>query len=276
MFNENLALFNKLARLCGNRYLAVKYLASQSRDLGDQYKGVLLESQLLTWALTGIPTYDLKELERRKHYDSDIAQLEDYLCYVDDEEVCDQVRKYYKISLRSKHVILDDSNTLDDYRQMRVNIILRMLWYGLPETEGGAMAKIKLEDYKYVKDAEPASVETIQDVDIETEVLETDQPYEFVDASVEPAEVNEKEVAEEIVESEPEPEQPNITEAIIDNPSPYIKKVTNCRIYSSPSTKLPARSFNGNVEVIGHVDEFTIVNYVRPGFGKLKGYTLDI
>jgi len=132
---NNLKLFNELADKCGNRYLAARYLASVARNFGlnPQSKGIILESKLLTWALTGQEPYTKEELDRRRRnqIDSDVAELEDYLCYVDDEEVANQVRKYYKKSLNSRHVVLDDSSTLDKYRQMRVNIILRMAWYGI-------------------------------------------------------------------------------------------------------------------------------------------------
>lgn len=130
MYNRNLTLFNELADRCGNRYLAARYIASVARRLGKKSKGVVIESKLITWALTGEQPYDDEELERRRQFDSDVAELEDYLCYVDDSEVAAQVRKYYKISLHNRHVTLDNSNELDTYRQMRVNIILRMIWYG--------------------------------------------------------------------------------------------------------------------------------------------------
>ena len=267
MYNENLALFNKLANICGNRYLAVKYLSSQSRSLGAQSEGTVLESKLLTWALTGTPPYSIEEMRRRKEYDSDVAELEDYLCYVDDEEVANQVRKYYRISLRNRHVVLDDSSTLDTYRQMRVNVILRMIWYGLPECEGGCMAKIKLEDLKYVGPV----------VDKDTEVLETVQAFEFEDAAPEEAveEAPVEEVAEESVEEAPKAEEPNITEPVVNEVEHKIMKVTNLKIYASPSLKIPARSFTGNVETIGKVENFTIVRYVRPGFGSVVGYSID-
>ena len=136
MYN-NLKLFNELADKCGNRYLAARYLASVARNFGSdsQYKGLVLESKLLTWALTGEPPYTEKEIEKRRKFqvDSDIADLEDYLCYIDDEEVAQRVRMYYKKSLNSRHVVLDNSGTLDTYREMRVNIIVRMAWYGFQQ-----------------------------------------------------------------------------------------------------------------------------------------------
>ncbi len=277
MFNENLALFNELARACGNRYLAVKFLAQKSRILGKQTEGIVLESKLISWALTGIQPYDDKELEKRKYFDSDIAQLEDYLCYVDDEEICEQVRKYYKLSVRNKHVTLDASNTLDEYRQMRVNVILRMIWYELPEHyEGGYMAKIKLEELKYVAKEKEVAVE-----DNDTEVMETEREYEFEDAAPEdPVEESTEEVEPEVaVEPEEEAKETSLEEAAKPAATEEIEhktiKVAGKHIYSKPSKNIPARVFTGNVEIIGHIDCFTIVKYVRPGFGSITGYIPD-
>ena len=129
---SNLKQFNKLAERCGNRYLAIRYLATIARRHGIQSHGTILESKLLTWALTGEQPYSDDMIETRRHIklDSDLADLEDYLCYIDDAEVADRVRICYRESVHNRHLTLDSSNALDYYRQMRVNVILRMMWYG--------------------------------------------------------------------------------------------------------------------------------------------------
>ena len=253
MFTENQPLFNKLADICGNRYLAVRYLASKSRKLGDKYSEAVMESKLLTWALTGVPPYSEDELDRRVKLDSDVAELEDYLCYVDDDEVAEQVRLYYIKSLRNRGVVLDSSNTLDTYRQMRVNVILRMIWYSNIENIGGQMAKINLSELKYDKG-------NTQTVDIEQSAV----PEKIVTAK-EPEIQTEDQTEEEF----------NITAPITEEVEKKILKVRNMRIYPKPSTNVPARVFTGNIEIIGKVDRFTIVKYVRASFGAVTGYILD-
>ncbi len=274
MLESSLKLFNELAEVCGNRYLAIKYLSHQSRDLGHQSKGKVTESKLISWALTGEQPYSNQELERRKVLDIDIAELEDYLCYVDDKEVANQVRKYYQLSVRSKHVVLDTSQSLDLYRQMRVNVILRMIWYGLPEYQGGDMTKVKLDELKYVG-------EVTQEVDTDTEILETSQTYEFEDAD---AQAEENEISEDNTDDvetknvqveESEVPAGEVAAPIEEKAEVGVFKVRNCKIYAAPTLNIPARSFTGNVEVIGRVDNFKIVKYVRPGFGVVTGYTLD-
>jgi len=268
MLESSLKEFNKLAEACGNRYLAIKYLSHQSRILGHQSKGSVNESKLISWALTGKCPYSKEELEQRQFIDVDIAELENYLCYVDDKEVATQVRTYYRKSVRNKRIVLDTSQTLDLYRQMRVNIILRMIWYGLPEQPGGHMTKIKLDDLKYVGE------KNLKVEDVETEVLETSQEFEFEDAD---ANVEDDQPVEELdaKESLEENLEELATPPVKERPQVGVFKVRNCKIYAAPTLKIPARSFTGNIEVIGSVDNFKIVKYVRPGFGTCTGYTLD-
>ena len=252
MYND-LKLFNELAEKCGNRYLAARYLASVARNYGKQAQGAIAESKLITWALTGQCPYDEEELDRRKFYDSDVAAIEDYLCYIDDREIASQVRKYYIMSLRNRHITLDSSDTFDKYRQMRVNIILRMMWYGFEGTREEEMAKIKLEELKWAE-PEVQEIETINEVESEVE-----------------------EVIETSVESEVESEVEEVTET--EEPVrkfPYIVKVDKLKIYSAPTISSVARTHTGNVEVIGEIDKFGIVKYVRPGFGTVRGYTIGL
>lgn len=50
----------------------------------------------------------------------------------------------------------------------------------------------------------------------------------------------------------------------------------NIRVYNSPSVKQVSRLISGRVIILGKIDNFTIVQYMKHGFGLVKGYTLDI
>ena len=125
------------------------------------------------------------------------------------------------------------------------------------------MAKINLEDLRYVG---LAANDAVEDVVTESSV-EVEESVESEETSVESEEVV-ADVEEEIKE--------NITPPVIEETISEIIAVRKLRIYSRPSTGVPARTFTGNVELIGHVDKFKIVKYVKPGFGVVKGYTLDL
>lgn len=55
-----------------------------------------------------------------------------------------------------------------------------------------------------------------------------------------------------------------------------IVPVTNIKIYNIPDSKSPFKMFTGNVVIKGKVDQFTKLEYVKPGFGLILGYTTDL
>ena len=122
------------------------------------------------------------------------------------------------------------------------------------------MSKIKLEDLKYVG-PEKDTQEVVEEV--------VDPLADTVDEVEEVIE----EVANDVTV---ETEETNITPATEEKVETTIVKVVKLPIYPTPSTNSPARIFTGNVEIIGKIDRFDIVKYVRSGYGPVKGYTLGI
>lgn len=53
----------------------------------------------------------------------------------------------------------------------------------------------------------------------------------------------------------------------------YVKSI---KVYKIPDTRQIARSITGNITFLGRVDTFAIINYMRHGFGLVKGYTTDL
>lgn len=127
--------FNKLADVFGSNYAAIRYLANSARQLMLKDTTQLLDSQALTWAITG-------EKPVTKHINItlldkyNINKLEDVLCYVDDEDVCQDVRTSYEESLKSKHLIYCCNRTTNEYQQARVRVLVRIIWYNLEYMEG--------------------------------------------------------------------------------------------------------------------------------------------
>ena len=128
---QSLCEFNKLADACGSSYAAVRWLSKESRRLGVENSCYhILESKLLTWALTGKCPYTRSQLAFRKlawreHQDD----LEDILEFVSDEDVADLVRSNYSKSVKNRHLTLCDHADLGESRLNRANILLRMAWY---------------------------------------------------------------------------------------------------------------------------------------------------
>lgn len=127
--------FNQLAEVLGSPYAAVNYLANLARKLLIDNNNQILESQAITWALTG----EAPKIERKKITKVDTSNMcgiDEVLCYVDDDEVCESVRNSYHQSLKSHHLIYCYHNSLDEYRKARVRILVRMIWYNI-QSEGG-------------------------------------------------------------------------------------------------------------------------------------------
>jgi len=120
--------FNELAESCGNRYLAVNWIAKWTRSLGNSYKDYqILESKLLTWAITGHCPYIESELEKRRVVTS-YDKLEEFLCWVSDERVKTCVKEAYRQSVKGRKLTLVNSDKLNKYEISRANILLRMFW----------------------------------------------------------------------------------------------------------------------------------------------------
>lgn len=126
---ESLMKFNDLAEVCGNRFLAVKMIAKQSRRLGKEYSDYCIsESKLIDWVLTGKCPYSDEAMFRRKR-DRDDPIVKEILEWVDDLEVAEEVREIYSESIRTHRIVESRNANLSPYRQRRATILLRMIWY---------------------------------------------------------------------------------------------------------------------------------------------------
>jgi len=125
MLND-LVLFNQFAEKLGNRYAASVCIAKLSRQYSRNLPGPVIESKLAHWVLTG---QDPDKLHIKPRRDPDVEFMEDLLCYVDDVQVCNEVRSCYKMSILNRHLIYSCNTNLSKYQQERVSIILRMCWY---------------------------------------------------------------------------------------------------------------------------------------------------
>lgn len=127
--------FDALADKLGSTYAAVNYIAKSARQKRNQVDNRILESQAITWVLTGIQP----KLSKRAINISDWANLnylDEVLSYVDDENVCVSVRASYSKSAELHHLIYCYHTDLNDSQKARVRVLTRMIWYNIQE-EGG-------------------------------------------------------------------------------------------------------------------------------------------
>ena len=121
--------FNELARACGNRYLAVQYIAKASRYLNRTIPERVLESKLISWALTGEKP-DLSKYTATFYLENpEIADVLYFLDYVEDIRVKKAVIALYRASVNKKHLTYTCDEYIDPAIESRVRVLLRMLWY---------------------------------------------------------------------------------------------------------------------------------------------------
>lgn len=96
-----------------------------------------------------------------------------------------------------------------------------------------------------------------------------------------------EEPAEPVVEEAPAPEPAKKADVKIkaEKPAPAPKPVTNAdetvavidiKIFNTPDIKGAFKMFSGNVIVKGNVGDLKMIEYVKPGFGLVVGYTSDL
>lgn len=126
--------FDLLADKLGSPFAAVNYVAKSARKLRKEIEYPILESEAISWAITG----EKPKANGRKHSYSqyDINILDDILSEVDDDEVSQSVRNSYEESLQAHHLIYCYHTNLDESRKARVRVLLNMIWYNI-KSEGG-------------------------------------------------------------------------------------------------------------------------------------------
>lgn len=128
---DDLELFNTFAEMCGNRYVATRYMINSARKLSKQLPRYHIESKLIRWVLLG----ETPDLPIRMSDDIETQYIVDLLEYVSDEEVKECVIDSYRRSVLCYNLTYQYDSIDDEYRQARVRILTRMAWYG--SHEGG-------------------------------------------------------------------------------------------------------------------------------------------
>ena len=76
----------------------------------------------------------------------------------------------------------------------------------------------------------------------------------------------------EIMRQQSDPD-PYDEDTLVATYEPKLISVSNIRVYSTPDTRGIARTVSGNIEILGYIEDFAIITYIRPGFGPVRGYT---
>ena len=130
-FND-IEYFNEITAKLGNPYAAVNYIAASARKLAAKYNNLILDSEAINWLVTdNKPAILNKQHTISTKGDYVRSYVDEMLSYVDDTDVCDSVRYSINTSRDANHLIYVYTNVPDEFRQARVRILTRMIWYNL-------------------------------------------------------------------------------------------------------------------------------------------------
>ena len=140
-----------------------------------------------------------------------------------------------------------------------------------------------------VEAEEAAEVEeTVEEIDDsnaaeETEDLTVEEPAEEdkEDEAEEQVDEEAPEEAEDAAKAEPvdEPDDKPALQAAsseVTHQAGELINVVGIRVFNTPSFNQPFRIISGNVTYDGKVDGFIRIEYMKSGFGMVKGYTPDL
>jgi len=129
MWTRDKDYFEQLSKQCGSPYAAVNFIAKSARNKLLEVNNQILDSEAISWVLTGIAP-EIKKRHKVYYLNGNhISYLDDVLSCVDDVEVCQSVRDSYFISCKANHLIYSYNPELDNDRQARVRVLTRMIWF---------------------------------------------------------------------------------------------------------------------------------------------------
>jgi len=110
-----------------NVYAEVKHVMKLARDKLQECNYKILASEALTWAVQGVEPDYIKEDDYISKYER--STLNEMCCYIEDKGICDALEASYIESKLANYLIYNYKGIEDEYRQTRVRILVRMLYY---------------------------------------------------------------------------------------------------------------------------------------------------
>lgn len=138
MMFEEYKKFQEYASKFNNVYSAINYIANQSRNLTKSTNNLILDSEAISWFLTGEKPSILSDIDKiKKQNRKKIVHITDILSYVDDISVCESAMTSLRVSKQAGYLIYVYKDVPDEDRQARVRVLTRILWYNSTNILGG-------------------------------------------------------------------------------------------------------------------------------------------
>lgn len=126
--------FEQLSNTMGNQYKAVNHIIDTARDIMEANTSIL-ESQALTWAITGEKPQSIVDTEQAVNtlYKDFNSLLHNVLCEISDSKIRLCVLRTYKYSKAHNRLIFVYLPNMSDSAQAKIRVISRILWYNQNE-----------------------------------------------------------------------------------------------------------------------------------------------
>lgn len=119
--------FRKFLETQTNPYKIVLDVARSAKKLAMEYEDIILHSEAITHELQGTKPI-LKKMDR---WESEATEIRDMFCSIEDTEICEAVYDSFYASKEAHNLKYIYNSITDMYRQARVRILTKMLWYSL-------------------------------------------------------------------------------------------------------------------------------------------------
>lgn len=118
----------------GSRYPAIHRVADKARELKESCYNVILDSQAVEWAITGVPPANLEEAIRARVQSEEGASQEDRLTTILDsiaeDDIRIAVRNSYNLSTKNKQIAFDYNGIKDRGTRTRIRILTKLAFIG--------------------------------------------------------------------------------------------------------------------------------------------------
>lgn len=120
-----------------NEFVTVNFLVDLTRKIAAKYNYLLLDSEVISWVLTGEQPPVLNKVRRLRKQERirRNALIYDILNYVDDALVKTCVTESIKESIKFQNLVYIYTGVNEKPRQARIRILTRMIWYSLHKYE---------------------------------------------------------------------------------------------------------------------------------------------
>lgn len=132
MTYDEIHAMDALSDQYGSPYAAANAAANAARDLVKLYDNKILDSEAISWCITGEAPKILATMQSNKSipYERYVSyQIDELLNYVEDPDVVESVRISFRESTIARHLIYVYNSRMDEPRRTRVRVLTRMIWY---------------------------------------------------------------------------------------------------------------------------------------------------